>query len=269
MANGYDSHSLGIREAASSSSMAPMVAVRDRRFTRNGIGYRTQAQEAMKASMVDYPGGVASRRRDEVNESLAWRTAQAPTSPQIRPRDTLPPSGLREALPPWLRGDEDEEREALPPWLRGKDDEEKESGRPGMRENDGWEDGYCGDGFPEEGEARDALAVLSQFVDGGTLKAIQNQIAKQYGDPGEEGADAPVPGFVGEAARALAEAPLDAKRRNDLDSSDFALPGRKYPIDTPARARSALARVQQFGSPEDQRKVKAAVRRKYPNMEID
>lgn len=278
MANGYDTHSLkatGMNEAASSSDAAPLVAVKDKRFTRSGIGYRSQAKEAAMASMEDYPGGVANRKRGQVDEAkLPWETAQEATSPQIRPRDTLPPSGMREALPPWLKG-KDEEKEALPPWLRGKKegDEEKESRRPGMRENDDWEGhGYddCDTGFPDEEDARDALSTLSQFVDGGTLKAIQNQIAKQYGDPGEEGEVVdPVPGFMGEAASALAEAPLDAKKRNGLDSSDFALPGRKYPIDTPERARSALARVKQFGSPEDQRKVKTAVQKKYPDMKVD
>jgi hypothetical protein len=290
MANGYDTHSLkatGMNEAASSSDTAPMVAVRDKRFTRSGIGYRSQATEATSLNPGSvgqtpppivygdaYLGGVAGRRRGDVNEAkLSWEAAQEATSPQIRPRDTLPPSGLREALPPWLK-DKDEEKEALPPWLRGKEegDEEKGSRRPGMRENDDWEGGGedCDTGFPDEEDARDALSTLSQFVDGGTLKAIQNQIAKQYGDPGEEGeVDAPVPGYMGEAASALAEAPLDAKKRNDLDSSDFALPGRKYPIDTPERARSALARVKQFGSLEDQRKVKSAVQKKYPNMDVD
>lgn len=290
MANGYDTHSLkatGMNEAASSSDTAPMVAVRDKRFTRSGIGYRSQAKEATSLNPGGvgqtpppimygdtYPGGVAGRKRGDVNETkLPWETAQEVTSPQIRPRDTLPPSGMREALPPWLKG-KDEEKEALPPWLRGKEegDEEKESRRPGMRENDDWEGGgydNCDTGFPDEEDARDALSTLSQFVDGGTLKAIQNQIAKQYGDPGEEGeADAPVPGFMGEAASALAEAPLDVKKRNSLDSSDFALAGRRYPIPDEERAKSALSRVKQFGSADDIRKVKAAVRRKFPNMDV-
>lgn len=211
MANGYDAHSLannGLDEAVSSSDAAPMRAVRDKRFTRNGIGWRseeaagTTGRRPAVAREADYPGGVATRRRGEVSEAaLSWEAAQEATRPQIRPRDTLPPSRMDEALPPWLRGkDEDEEREALPPWLRDKEDqedEEREAGRPDME-----------------------------------------------------------------------EAPLDAKRRNGLDSSDFALPGRRYPIDTPSRARSALARVKQFGSPEEQRKVKAAVQRKYPNMDV-
>lgn len=67
----------------------------------------------------------------------------------------------------------------------------------------------------------------------------------------------------------MCEAPLDAKRRNALPSSDFALPGRRYPIDTPARARAALSRVEQFGSPSEKSRVRAAVKRKYPNMDVE
>jgi len=211
MANGYDTHSLTARlnEAVSSSDTAPMVAVRDKRFTRTGIGFRSQTKEA---AGQDYPGGVANRRRGQVDEArLPWETAQEATSPQIRPRDTLPPSGLREALPPWLRG-KDEEREALPPWLKGED-EEREALPPWLRD--------------DEDEEREA--------------------------------DAPE----------MEEAPLNAKRRNSLDTSDFALPGRRYPIDTPERARSALARVKQFGSPDEQRRVKSAVQKRYPNMKVE
>jgi hypothetical protein len=284
MANGYDTHSLAatkLNEAASSSDVAPMVAVRDKRFTRSGIGFRSQVKEAPSASLNDYPGGVASRKRGQVDESkLPWETAQEATSPQIRPRDTLPPSGMREALPPWLRDkDEEEQKEALPPWIQDKKDaedkgdEERESARTGVRESWFEDDGEalaCSNGFPDEWQARNALSTLAQFLDGGTLKAIQNQIKQTYpGVDREEGANASVPTYVGEAQGNLAEAPLDAKKRNNLDSSDFALPGRKYPIDTPERARSALARVKQFGSPEDQRKVKAAVQKKYPNMKTD
>lgn len=39
-----------------------------------------------------------------------------------------------------------------------------------------------------------------------------------------------------------------------------------YPIDTPGRAVSALARVKATGSPAEQAKVRAAVKAKYPNL---
>lgn len=61
---------------------------------------------------------------------------------------------------------------------------------------------------------------------------------------------------------------LTTKKRDKLDDSDFALPGRRYPIFDEAHARNALARVAQHGTPEEQKKVKAAVKRKYPNIDV-
>ena len=60
---------------------------------------------------------------------------------------------------------------------------------------------------------------------------------------------------------------LSRKRRKKLKKNQFALPGkRKYPIDTKARARNALARVSQYGSSYEKKKVRAAVKRKYPSI---
>lgn len=39
-----------------------------------------------------------------------------------------------------------------------------------------------------------------------------------------------------------------------------------YPINTPGRATSALARVKENGTPAQQAKVRAAVKAKYPNL---
>lgn len=63
-------------------------------------------------------------------------------------------------------------------------------------------------------------------------------------------------------------AKLTYKRREQLPSSVFALPGRKYPIDTIARARNALARVSQFGTPEEKAIVRRKVHAKYPGIEM-
>lgn len=40
----------------------------------------------------------------------------------------------------------------------------------------------------------------------------------------------------------------------------------KYPINTIGRARNAIVRVTQFGSPAEKRMVYAAIRRRYPGL---
>lgn len=59
---------------------------------------------------------------------------------------------------------------------------------------------------------------------------------------------------------------LTTKARNKLPDSDFALPGRKYPIENLSHARNALSRVSQFGSPSEKKAVRAAVYRRYPEL---
>jgi hypothetical protein len=60
---------------------------------------------------------------------------------------------------------------------------------------------------------------------------------------------------------------LGTKERKKLSKKDFGLPGkRKYPIPDKAHARNALARVAQSGTPAEQKKVKAAVKRRFPSI---
>jgi hypothetical protein len=60
---------------------------------------------------------------------------------------------------------------------------------------------------------------------------------------------------------------LTTRGRKRLKRSSFAIPEkRKYPIQDLAHARNALARVAQFGSKEEQARVKRAVYRKYPRL---
>ncbi len=60
---------------------------------------------------------------------------------------------------------------------------------------------------------------------------------------------------------------LSAKQRKKLSKKEFALPGkRKYPIPDKAHARNALARVAQHGTPAEQKKVKAAVKERFPSI---
>jgi len=65
------------------------------------------------------------------------------------------------------------------------------------------------------------------------------------------------------------EKELDTKKRNSLPDASFALPKeRKYPIDTIERARNALARVSANGTDAEKKAVRAAVKRKFPDIEI-
>ena len=59
---------------------------------------------------------------------------------------------------------------------------------------------------------------------------------------------------------------LKAKRRKRLPKSAFAYPSkRSYPIDTPARARNALARASQSKTSGTYQHVARAVRKRYGN----
>jgi hypothetical protein len=62
-------------------------------------------------------------------------------------------------------------------------------------------------------------------------------------------------------------AKLKAKQRKKLPKKSFAIPSkRKYPIHDKAHARSALSRVQQHGTKAQQKKVRAAVTKRYPSL---
>lgn len=62
-------------------------------------------------------------------------------------------------------------------------------------------------------------------------------------------------------------AKLTGKQRSKLPKSKFAMPGKRaFPIDTKARARNALARVSQHGTKAQQKKVRAAVTKRYPSL---
>jgi len=62
---------------------------------------------------------------------------------------------------------------------------------------------------------------------------------------------------------------LTSKRRAALKPSQFALPGKDgYPIPDASHARNALARVAQHGTPSEQARVKAAVRKKFPSVNV-
>lgn len=60
---------------------------------------------------------------------------------------------------------------------------------------------------------------------------------------------------------------LTTKQRKRMASSTFAIPETKsYPIPDASHARNALARVSQHGTPDQKRRVRAAVKRKFPTI---
>jgi hypothetical protein len=62
-------------------------------------------------------------------------------------------------------------------------------------------------------------------------------------------------------------AKLTAAARKQIPTSEFALPAeRAYPIDTKARARSALSRVSHWGTPAQKSKVRAKVRTLFSSI---
>jgi hypothetical protein len=63
-------------------------------------------------------------------------------------------------------------------------------------------------------------------------------------------------------------APLTRARRDALPKGEFALPGGRYPIDTPARAKDALSRGAANATPSELATIRRKVHAKYPDMEI-
>ena len=61
-------------------------------------------------------------------------------------------------------------------------------------------------------------------------------------------------------------AKLSAAMRKRIPTGEFALPGRKYPIEDKAHARNALSRVSQKGTPAEKATVRRKVRRLYPDL---
>jgi hypothetical protein len=62
-------------------------------------------------------------------------------------------------------------------------------------------------------------------------------------------------------------AKLTSEKRNALPSKSFVFPGkRSYPINDPAHAHNALARVSQHGDSTEKAKVRSAVAKKYPGI---
>jgi hypothetical protein len=89
---------------------------------------------------------------------------------------------------------------------------------------------------------------------------MKARIAARQGKPGKQKQGPPYKGPIKEAAE------LTTQGRKQISEGNFALPGRRYPIHDESHARNALARVTQHGTPEEQAKVRAAVKKKYPGI---
>ena len=64
-------------------------------------------------------------------------------------------------------------------------------------------------------------------------------------------------------------AKLTTEQRNALPRSAFALPAtREYPINNRSHAQAALGRAAANATPEEQAKIRAAVRRKFSDMAV-
>ena len=59
---------------------------------------------------------------------------------------------------------------------------------------------------------------------------------------------------------------LTSATRKKIPTSQFALPGRRYPIEDEAQARNALARVAQDGTPAEKATVRRKVHQQFPEL---
>lgn len=107
-----------------------------------------------------------------------------------------------------------------------------------------------------------ALANIRQLADeliemhGGVMDDDEERRQTEYG----------YDRLAGGAINPTRESKLTTAQRNSLPKGSFALPGRRYPVDTKARARNALSRVSQNGSSAEKAKVRAKVHRKFPDV---
>jgi hypothetical protein len=61
-------------------------------------------------------------------------------------------------------------------------------------------------------------------------------------------------------------AKLTTASRKKVPTGQFALPGRRYPVEDAAHARNALARVSQDGTPTEKATVRRKVHQLFPGL---
>lgn len=257
MPNGYDSHSDSLREAAATRRKDGAAAQ-----TRNGANrYDTSTPERRRkaraaANRSDNP---ADHVESASSGDLATHDNRFTARGGLRPsRMGMEECGtdfadgyvLGKAAASQDHGDwggdggdweghmHEAKKKSLPPWLKDKE------GKGGDSDSKGGDDGDKN---------------LPPWLQKGKGKGKRGKQAESALNPQI---------YPRESLEPFSEAPLNAKKRNALPKGDFAGPDRSYPIDTPARARSALARVEANGTPAEISRVRAAVRRKYPDMQV-
>lgn len=253
MANGYDAHSALYARAvratfaeASGRSRSDGAASQ----TRDGSNrYDTSTPEKRRAALVAArrsanPADEARVRKEinsEANSTIdtLMLALGSPTATARRDNRVTRRGGYRSSYMVVDEAVVDEAKGDLPPWLK-----DKTKGGGGKNSDD-------------SGDSEDGDSKLPPWLRG-----------KGKGKRQAEAATLPQRRFR-DTVDSLEEAPLNAQRRNALPGGDFAGPNRTYPIDTPARARAALARAKANASPAEQRRIYAAVKRKYPDMEVD
>ncbi len=62
---------------------------------------------------------------------------------------------------------------------------------------------------------------------------------------------------------------LSSKARNALPDSAFAGPDRSYPIPNVSHGRNALARASQHAGPDLKAKIRAKVKKKFPEIHVE
>ena len=64
-------------------------------------------------------------------------------------------------------------------------------------------------------------------------------------------------------------AKLTVATRKKIPTNEFALTGRRYPVEDEAHARNALARVSQVGTHAEKATVRLKVRRLFPSLKYE
>ena len=210
-----------------------------------------------------YPGGVAGRKRGMVNErALSWESAQPATWPQIKPRQSMVSSHFDEnGFLLWVPSDDDDDddddesnvdgpgmeestEKGLPPWLQDKNADSKGSGSDSKS---GSSDSKGGSKSGSSGSKSSSMASKSSSSSSSSSDSKGSSSSTKKTK--EE------------------EAELSTKSRDKMDKSSFAIPSqRAYPIPDIEHARNALSRVAQNGTPAEQKQVRAAVYRKFPQL---